>query len=373
MQNDVVKFLRRRDYRLIRELGQGACGKTVLLQDDEIDESLVCKKFAPQSEADRRPLFDGFVREVKILHRLNHPNVVRVFNYYLYPDDLTGYILMEFIGGCEIDDYLAGSPEMINEVFLQAVAGFSHLEANGILHRDIRPGNLLVRDDGILKIIDFGFGKQVVDVDDFDKSVSLNWWCQPPDEFATHVYDFRTEVYFVGKLFEQIIQANGLDQFKYGPMLARMCVRNPDDRVESFSEVDQHLQTDMFFEIGFDPDERWTYQQFSDALAKYLTKIETGAKYEEDPERLQTALENAYRAFMIEETVPDSCNVIRCIVRGAYYRRPSGLPVSVVGDFLRLLKSCSPERKRIILANLHTRLDAIPRYQEPEPDDDIPF
>ena len=87
--------------------------------------------------------------------------MVRVFNYYLYPEHLTGYILMEHVNGVDIDDHLARNPEQTNDLFLQAVNGFAYLERAGILHRDIRPGNLMVREDGVLKIIDLGFGRRM--------------------------------------------------------------------------------------------------------------------------------------------------------------------------------------------------------------------
>jgi eukaryotic-like serine/threonine-protein kinase len=246
VQNDVIKFIRRHDYQLLKELGKGACGSTVLLFDDLINEQFVCKKFTPYSEHDRRELFEKFVRETKILHQLNHENVVRIFNYYLYPDSLTGYILMEYVEGDHIDDFLASSPELINELFLQAIDAFSYLEQKGILHRDIRPQNLMVTNTGTLKVIDFGFGKRIQQSDDFDKSVTLNWWCEPPAEFSTETYDFKTEVYFVGKLFENIIKDNDLDQFKYTELLGKMCQRNPIKRIESFVAVQQHVQADPF-------------------------------------------------------------------------------------------------------------------------------
>lgn len=130
---------------------------------------------------------------------------MRVFNYYLYPEQLAGYILMEYVDGSDVSDYLRDNPQNVNETFLQTIAGFRYLESNGILHRDVRPGNILVRADGAVKIIDLGFGKRVQMPEDFDKSISLNWWCQPPAEFSRNLYDYRTEVYFVGKLFENII------------------------------------------------------------------------------------------------------------------------------------------------------------------------
>src|SRR5687768_13144746 len=102
-EGPLARFIRTRDYRILKELGQGACGKTVLLHDEVIDERYVCKKYQPYSERFRAELFENFKREIKLLHRLHHKNVVRVFNHYLYPDVFTGYILMEFVDGCEID------------------------------------------------------------------------------------------------------------------------------------------------------------------------------------------------------------------------------------------------------------------------------
>lgn len=271
-QDDIIKFIRRRDYRFVKELGQGASGRTVLLHDDQIDEHFVCKKFTPYAEEDRAALFANFVREIKILHQVYHDNVVRVFNYYIYPEIFTGFILMEFVEGTDVEDYLAASPERINEVFLQTISGFRYLEAHGILHRDIRPANLLVRVDGTVKIIDFGFGKLVLESKDFDKSVSLNWWCEPPSEFTSHVYDFRTEVYFVGKLFERIIQENQLDHFKYGAFLGKMCEHVPANRIQQFAAIEKGIQSDLFFEIGFGKNEITCYRSFANAVEEHIAR-----------------------------------------------------------------------------------------------------
>jgi len=127
MSGSIVEFLRKKDFELIEELGQGACGRTVLLHDPIIDEYFVCKKYSPISEALRDTLFDNFVRETKLLHRLNHINIVRVFNYYLYPEQRAGYIVMEYVRGSDIEDHLAAHPEDINEIFIQVIEGFAHL------------------------------------------------------------------------------------------------------------------------------------------------------------------------------------------------------------------------------------------------------
>ncbi|WP_084320279.1 protein kinase domain-containing protein [Herbaspirillum huttiense] len=225
MTEKLVEFLRKKDFVLEEELGQGSCGKTVLLFDGTINERFACKKYSPIGHS--AEFFAGFVREIKLLHRINHVNVVRVFNYYLFPEKTTGYILMEYVQGINIEKYLEIHPEEINEIFFQVVAGFSHLEENSILHRDIRPANILVTDNGIVKIIDLGFGKHAIATEDYDKSISLNWWCELPSEFRYSKYDFSTEVYFVGKLFEKIILELGIQQFKHDVLLGRMCITSP--------------------------------------------------------------------------------------------------------------------------------------------------
>lgn len=373
---EIVAFLQR-DYKMIRELGRGACGLTVLLHDPQIDEHFVCKKYLPHSEEDRKELFDGFKREVKLLHRVFHHNVVRVFTYYLYPNELTGYILMEHVDGFEIDDHVKQNPEHTNDLFLQAVAGFAYLERAGILHRDVRPGNLMVRQDGVLKIIDLGFGKKIERTADFDKSISLNSWCEPPLEFQASHYDFATEVYFVGRLFQRLIQENQVTRFKYMDTLATMCHRDPDLRIANFSAVEQRTRNKQFFEADFGDPELQIYRRFANAICYQITKIENGAKYVTDVDKLRTQLNDAYQRVMLEESVPDAGLILRPLINGPFYYRRQGLDVNTVRDFLQLLRSTLDERAKIILANLHTRLDSLPRYDKnpftPMTDDDIPF
>ena len=374
MSDRFVEFIRQRDYKMVKELGQGACGKTVLLHDDEIDEYFVCKKYVPYEEDRRKELYANFVREIKLLHQLFHRNVVRIYNYYLYPDKFTGYILMEYIEGLQLDKYLSKAPERVNELFSQAIEAFAYLESVGVLHRDIRPPNVLVRDDGTLKVIDLGFGKKIVGSDDFDKSISLNLWCGAPQEFGSNRYDYGTEVYFVGKLFEQILYDNAIDQFDHYDLLRGMCQHDDLLRIGSFREVATRLHAEGFTEIDFTEQEKDWYQTFSACLRSHVTKLEQGATYGDDLDRIGDQLGAAYRALMLEETAPTAAPIVRCFIHGAFYHKREGFPVSAIRDFTRLIRGCSPAKARIVLANICTTLDTVPRYQETKPEDeDIPF
>lgn len=372
MSEKIVEFLRKKDFVLKRELGSGACGRTVLLYDGVIDEQFVCKKFAPIHESYKAEFFGNFVREIKILHRLNHQNVVRVFNYYLYPEQLAGYILMEYVCGSDIEEFLSKRPEDINEVFIQVVDGFAHLEKNKILHRDIRPQNVMVSDEGAVKIIDFGFGKQTFNSDDYGKSITLNWWCDPPPEFKEAKYDYRTEVYFVGKLFEKIIVDSDIKHFKHMGLLGRMCAAQPSNRIASFFEVRKELLSDKFLDIGFEEWELAVYRDFSTALYSSASQIEESTKYYDDIGEIQAKLEECYKKVMLEEYVPSGAVVLRCFINGTYYYNTRySFRVELLRNFLDFFRSCSKEKKNIVVGNLQTRLDAVRRYAAKF--DDIPF
>ena len=377
LPGSTIGFLRRRDYILVKALGNGACGETILLKDDLIDSHLVCKKYSPFAESMREELFKNFLLEIKLLHHVLHQNIVRIFNYYVYPDKLTGFILMEYVEGKDIDEHLRASPETVNDIFIQTIEGFAYLESAQILHRDIRPRNLLVRSDGVVKIIDLGFGKRVEAAADFDKSISLNWWCEPPNEFSESKYNHSTEVYFVGKLFEKIILDLGIEQFKHQLLLERMCRRDSRERIACFLDVKNELSLKRSEEIDFEEHEQDAYRQFADAVSYHVTKIAQGVKYATDTDRIRTQLESLYRNCMLEREIPDCNPLLRTLLDGEWYYRKTGFQTSTLRDFLNFLRGASIEKQRIAFANLHTRLDAIPRYTAKtgfdDMDDDIPF
>lgn len=367
-----VTFLRKRDYKLIRELGEGACGKTVLIHDEVIDEYFVCKKYSPRLEVRREELFENFKREIKLMHKVLHANVVRSFNYYLYPDSYAGFILMEYVEGESVTNYCQKRPERVNDIFVQAVNGFSYLFESKILHRDIRPHNLMVTSEGCVKIIDLGFGKLVESSGDFGNSVSLNWWCEQPDDFREKRYDFSTEVYFVGKLFEKIVIEIGESSFSFEDVLRRMCEKDPSRRFVNFSEVLTAVGAEKISEIQFSNSDLNCYRYFSSSLYDCFVNIETGAVYVRDVDKVLRQLEDVYYNVMLEREVPDTSVLTRCFVDGVYRYRKGGFPVDLLASFLRLFRKSSPSERKVVLANLYTKLDAVPRYRD-DRYDDVPF
>jgi len=148
--------LARGRYRIEHELGRGGMATVYLARDVELDRPVAIKLLAQHLVGDEAFL-ERFVREARLAGRLAHPNVVRVYD----AGDADGrpFIVMEYVRG----DSLAGpgrsSAARAVDVGIQACAGLQHAHDAGIVHRDIKPANLLVRDDGVLKIADFGIAR----------------------------------------------------------------------------------------------------------------------------------------------------------------------------------------------------------------------
>jgi len=280
---------------------------------------------------------------------------------------------MERIRGNNIEDYIKANPESINALFAQAIDAFSHLESNDILHRDIRPQNILISNDGTLKLIDFGFGKIASRKQDFDKSISINWWCEPPDDFEQESYSHCTEIYFLGKLFEKLIHDYDIDSFKQIALLREMNRKSPEGRIGSFSELKNNLLTSGFDEVNFSDTERSTYQSFSNTVCHHIVRMHHDTKYRGDVSDVLSMLEFAYKNFMLEVYVPNSSVVISCFIDGEYRYRPTGMEVATVKSFIDVLRAATVEKKRIILANLHTKFNTITRTPVSSGMDDVPF
>jgi eukaryotic-like serine/threonine-protein kinase len=144
-------------YEVVRPLGHGAMATVDLAHDVELDRPVALKRLAENLARDEE-LQRRFMREARLAARLAHPNVVRVFD--VGEDDGRPFIAMEYVEGETLAGLVARhgrlSPAEAATLGTQICAGLAAAHAAGLVHRDVKPQNLLLRTDGVLKLGDFG-------------------------------------------------------------------------------------------------------------------------------------------------------------------------------------------------------------------------
>jgi len=143
-------------YRIERTLGHGGMAAVYLAHDEELQRPVAVKVPAEQF-GDEETFRLRFLREARLAGRLSHPNVVQVYD--AGETDGRPFIVMEYVPGRTLAECGRLSPQRVVELGLQACAGLQHAHDRGLVHRDVKPGNLLLRDDDVLKIADFGIAR----------------------------------------------------------------------------------------------------------------------------------------------------------------------------------------------------------------------
>jgi len=149
-------------YRLSGRLGAGGMS-TVFLATDEVLERPVAVKLLAEHLAEDEAFVARFRREALAAARLAHPNIVQVFDSGEDPESGRHFIVMEYVDGPSCAEMLRETRSLtVDEtvrIIRDACHGLEYAHRAGVVHRDVKPGNLLVTGDGILKLADFGIAK----------------------------------------------------------------------------------------------------------------------------------------------------------------------------------------------------------------------
>jgi serine/threonine-protein kinase len=148
-------------YRILEQLGSGGMSVVYKGLDTALDREVAVKVLHPhlagRDESRRR-----LAREAKAVARLHHPNILEVFDFSA-ADAQNAYIVTEYIRGRTLRQYLDEGglepPELAAMLIHELAAALAHAHEEGVIHRDLKPENVMVREDGVLKLMDFGIAK----------------------------------------------------------------------------------------------------------------------------------------------------------------------------------------------------------------------
>ncbi|MCM3873411.1 MAG: protein kinase [Pyrinomonadaceae bacterium] len=223
-------------YRIIRVLGSGGMGRVYLGQDEQLNRQVAVKLLAKYdaSEAER---MRRFRQEALAASALNHPNILTIYEIGEFEN--TNFITAEFVDGLTLRARMkegALPPELALDIAIQIASALSSAHAAGIIHRDIKPENVMVRADGLVKVLDFGIAKftQTEDTENVDlvetragAIIGTAAYMSPEQARGTSI-DSRSDIWSLGVVLYEMV-ARRLPFWGKTPadVIAAVIERNP--------------------------------------------------------------------------------------------------------------------------------------------------
>jgi serine/threonine protein kinase len=225
-------------YEIERVLGHGGMATVVLARDAHLGRRVAVKQL-DESLADSDEVRIRFVREAQLAARLNHPNIVGVFD--AGEDAGRPYIVMEYVDGDTLAAILKRrrrlDPHEAVALAAQAAVALQHAHEAGLIHRDVKPGNLLVRDDGTLKVTDFGIARAAEATQVTERGTILG-----------------TAAYLAPEQARGEPATPAADVYALGAVLYEMLTGRPPYRFESLADLSRQQQRGAVEPTGISPE-----------------------------------------------------------------------------------------------------------------------
>jgi serine/threonine protein kinase len=272
MENPLAKRFGR--YEVVGELGRGAMGIVYKARDPQIDRTVALKTISlrgqePEAEEEFR---QRFLNEAKAAGRLHHPGIVSIFDVGEDPETRDPYIVLEYVPGEALNRILARERKLPLEkglqLALEIAEALEYAHGQGVTHRDIKPGNILVTKDGKAKISDFGIAKLNLAHITLPGRVLGTPAYMAPEQLSGEGADSRSDLFSLGVILYAM--ATGYSPFQ-GDSATTVCFKVANREPVPASAMDLTLPRDLDEVINKamakDPAKRYQRgSEFADAL-----------------------------------------------------------------------------------------------------------
>ncbi len=254
-------------YRFIRKLGSTEHSGVYLAERQSTHMQVVLKVLRQMpGQDDGIGAFDRFLQEYETIADMDHPNIVRIFDLGVGDDH--AHIAMEYLAGGDLRGKIdSGIPERAAVQYLRQISSaLSAIHSNGVLHRDLKPGNIMLRKDGSIALIDFGLAKKIRlegEITDKGEIFGTPYYMSPEQGHGNGV-DERSDIYSLGVIFYEmltgekpfradtamgIIYRHGNSPIpllptrfaRYQAVINMMLAKAREDRLQSAAEVQEWL------------------------------------------------------------------------------------------------------------------------------------
>jgi serine/threonine protein kinase len=215
-------------YSLLEKIGEGGMGVVYKAQDQKL-ERFVALKFLPPRVADNNEKRARFVIEARVTAALNHPNIATIYTIEETEDEV--FIVMEFIEGTELSQIIAeGDMEetAIISIATQIAQGLMAAHDKMIIHRDIKSSNIMIKEDGLAKILDFGLAKLIGRTDLTKTGATLGTLgYMSPEQVRGEEIDKRSDLWSMGVvLYEMVAGHRPFMEDNYAAMLQAILLKD---------------------------------------------------------------------------------------------------------------------------------------------------
>ena len=195
-----------RQYKILGHLGTGGMS-SVFLAEHTVMQRRVAIKVLPRKHLEKSIYLERFIREAQAIAKLDHPNIVRAYDFD--HEGETHYIVMEYFPGDDLQSLVEKQKAIpfpkIVDIIRQAANGLGHAHEVGIIHRDVKPSNILVNGDGLVKILDLGLARldeklfegRITHIQE-DTILGTADYLAPEQALDSHKVDARADIYGLG-------------------------------------------------------------------------------------------------------------------------------------------------------------------------------
>jgi serine/threonine protein kinase len=279
-------------YKILERLGSGGMGN-VFLCEHKFMRRRVAVKVLPIARAEDSSSLERFYREARAVAALDHPNIVRAHD--IDEDNRLHFLVMEYIDGASLQDIVKrhGPLNVLRAVhyIYQAALGLEHAHQAGLVHRDIKPGNILVDRGGVVKILDLGLARffndeETVISKKHDQNVlGTADYLAPEQVLDSHSVDIRADIYSLGATFYFCLTGNA--PFHDGTVAQKLIwhqSRTPRAIHQLRPEVPKDLVAIVEKMMAKDPAKRYEFPaQVAEALAPWASEAIPPPPEEEMP------------------------------------------------------------------------------------------
>ncbi len=200
-------------YRIISELGRGAMGVVYKAHDPVLDRTVALKTIMLGEDVQEREEFHSrFFQEAKAAGRLNHPALITIYDFG--EEGSLAYMAMELLDGIELSERMTKGPiplQMAVSIAEQVAEGLAFAHDNGVIHRDIKPGNITLLPHGRVKIMDFGIARLKVSELKTQLGTRLGTpKYMSPEQSSGGTMDHRTDIFSLGIVLYEMLTGGRL-------------------------------------------------------------------------------------------------------------------------------------------------------------------